>query len=82
MGLSSQRDPSENYDTYTKSDTVKFAGGNSRRIMVLDDGVVVLWKPDDTTVTTPTLPAGTVLDVVAKGIKSTNTTASLFFVLH
>lgn len=82
MGLSSQRDPAENYDTYTKSDTVKFAGGNSLQILVLDEGAVVLWKPDDTTVTTPTLPAGTVLNVVAKGIKSTNTVATLFFVLH
>ncbi len=82
MGLSSKRDPAENYRTYTKSDDTPFALGNSRRIMVLDAGVVVLWKPDDTTVTTPELPAGTVLDVVAKGIKQTNTTASLFFVLH
>lgn len=82
MGLSSRRDPAENYNTYTKNDTVPFAGGLSRRILVLDEGAVVLWKPDDSTVTTPTLPAGTVLDVVAKGIKETNTAASLFFVLH
>jgi hypothetical protein len=82
MGLSSQRDPAERYATYTKSDTVAFAGGNSRQILVLDEGAVVLWKPDDSTVTTPTLPAGTVLNVVAKGIKETSTVATLFFVLH
>ncbi len=82
MGLSSKRDPAEDYGTYVKSDTVKFAGGNSRRIHVVDAGVLQLWKPDDSIEPTPELPAGTVLDVVAKGIKETNTTASLFFVLH
>lgn len=82
MGLSSQRDPAENYATYTASDTVNFAGGPSRRIIVTTGGIVQLVKKDGTVVATPTLADGTVLDVVAIRINQTSTGASGFFVLH
>ena len=82
MGLSSQRDPAENYATYTASDSADFAGGNSRQIIVCVGGIVQLVKPDGTVVATPSLPDGTVLNVVAKRINATSTGASGFFVLH
>lgn len=81
MGLSSARDPAENYAIYAASDTTNF-DAPSRRIHVITGGVVQLVKKDGTVVPTPELADGTVLDVVAIRINETDTTASDFFVLH
>lgn len=82
MGLASALDPAENYATYAASDSVDFAGGYSRQIIVASGGIVQLVKPDGIVVPTPDLPDGAVLNVVAKRINSTDTGASGFFVLH
>jgi hypothetical protein len=81
MGLSSRRDPAEDYGTYTASDTVNFRTA-SRRIHVLTGGVVQLVKLDGTVEPTPELPDNFVLETVAIRINESGTTASGFFVLH
>ena len=79
MGLSSQRDPAEDYGTYTAGEDFRKP---SRQIQVMTGGIVQLRKKDGTVEPTPELPDGWVLNVVATKIETSGTTASGFFVLH
>ena len=73
--------PSTGYAVITKSDTVNLARP-CRGIYVGGTGNLVAVMLDDTTCLFSTIPAGTVLPIVAKRVNSTDTTATSMVALY
>lgn len=71
----------QDYFAITKSDSTNFTQGVCTAIYVGGAGDVVAVKWDDTTVTF-TCPAGVTLEIEAKRVNSTSTTATAMVALY
>lgn len=84
-GIASSTSPSPSYELYTASNSTNFTGGASRGIYVKTAGDIAVVDMDGTAVVFPSVPAGSLLPVVAKRINATSTTntgSGEFIILH